>query len=79
MLSWKHLYLSNYSPPPISRMIFNLLFSYQIVKVIEELNKKVANLTAEKKLVEDLLKNSLLQNELTRKKQISHSHHPSQT
>jgi hypothetical protein len=36
--------------------------------VIEELNKRIANITAEKKLVEDLLKNTLLQNEIQKKK-----------
>jgi hypothetical protein len=40
-----------------------------LVKIIEELNKKISNITAEKKLVEDLLKNALLQNEISKKKE----------
>lgn len=38
------------------------------VKIIEELNRKIVNMSAEKKLVEDLLKNALLQNEIAKKK-----------
>lgn len=38
------------------------------MKVIEELNKRIANISAEKKLVEDLLKNTLIQNENSGKK-----------
>ena len=33
------------------------------------MNKKISNITAEKKLVEDLLKNALLQNEINKKKE----------